>query len=462
MAQPQPVDRQTFLANVRQSGLLSDEQLDAVAERLPDTTRAKQVARALVEEGLLTRYQAERLLVGRQTLFTIGQYRILDKLGRGGMGHVYKAEHRTMNRVVALKVLAPNLTQTDRAQDLFRREVQLVARLVHPNIVTAYDANHFDDRFYLVLEYVNGPNLDQMVRKQGPLPIGQACEYVRQITIGLQYAHEQGMVHRDIKPANILIQQTGEGKSAQVVVKVSDFGLARLQETSAPDDEGMGTILTKENTVMGTPDFLSPEQARSLHKVDIRSDLYSLGCTFYFLLTGKVPFPGGTTLEKLIRHSTETPPPVQQLRPELPAGVGAILNRLLEKEPEARYQTPGELAAALEPFASKDPNQWETTSPGSAPFDDELATPDVVGRSASDLGDELGRSDEASAMVGTLPPDFSPTPVSTRIVASSSRLSKVIRREQRWRAALAILVATGVVAGLLALITIIGIVVSRM
>jgi serine/threonine protein kinase len=462
MAQPQPVDRQTFLANVRQSGLLSEEQLAAVAERLPDTSRAKLVARAFVEVGLLTRYQAERLLVGRSTLFTIGQYRILDKLGRGGMGHVYKAEHRTMSRVVALKVLAPSLMQTDRAQDLFRREVQLVARLVHPNIVTAYDANHVGGRYYLVLEYVNGPNLDQLVRKQGPLPVGQACEYVRQIAIGLQYAHEQGMVHRDIKPANVLIQQTGEGKSAQAVVKVSDFGLARLQETSSPGDEGMGTILTKENTVMGTPDFLSPEQARSLHKVDIRSDLYSLGCTFYFLLTGKVPFPGGTTLEKLIRHSTESPPPAEQLRAGIPAGVAAILNRLLEKDPDARYQTPGELAAALEPYASKDPTEWARAVPASTPFLDDLATPEGAGRSASDLGDELGTADEASALASTWPPDFCPTPVSTRIVPGTSRLSKSIQEEQQRRATVAILVATGVVTGLLALVTLVGFIASRL
>jgi eukaryotic-like serine/threonine-protein kinase len=462
MPQPQPVDRQTFLANIRQSGLLSEEQLSAIADRLPDTTRAKLVARALVEEGLLTRYQAERLLVGRQTLFTINQYRILDKLGRGGMGHVYKAEQRIMNRVVALKVLAPNLMQTDRAQDLFRREMQLVARLVHPNIVTAYDANHVGGRYYLVLEYVNGPNLDQMVRKQGPLPIGQACEYLRQVANGLQYAHEQGMVHRDIKPANILIQQTGEGKTAQAVVKISDFGLARLQESSAPGDEGMGTILTKENTVMGTPDFLSPEQARSLHKVDIRSDLYSLGCTFYFLLTGKVPFPGGATLEKLIRHSTEAPTPAEQLRPDIPAGVAAILNRLLEKNPDDRYQTPDQLGPALVPFASKDPAQWATALPASTPFLDDLATLDDGGRSAADLADELERSDEASAMAGTLPADFSPTPVSTRVVRSASRLSKLIEKQQRRRATVAILVATGVVAGLVALLSLVGFIASRM
>ncbi|HEY1860968.1 MAG TPA: serine/threonine-protein kinase, partial [Gemmataceae bacterium] len=363
MAHPQPTDRQTFLDNIRQSGLVEAGLLAAAVDRLPEGAKSKHLARLLVKEGLLTRFQAERLLIGRTSGFFLNQYRILDQLGRGGMGRVYRAEHRTMNRIVALKILAPNLLQTDRAQALFRREVRAVARLVHPNIVSAFDANHVGDRYYLVLEYVNGPNLEQLVRKQGPLPVGQACEFVRQIAHGLQYAHEMGMVHRDIKPANVLVQEGGEGRVGQGVVKISDFGLARLQEVNTPTDEGMGTILTKENTVMGTPDFLSPEQARNLHKTDIRSDLYSLGCTFYFLLTGKVPFPGGNTMEKLIRHSTEAAVPIDALRADLPAGVVAIVNRLLQKQPEARFQTPAELAGALAPFATSDSSAWKTARP---------------------------------------------------------------------------------------------------
>src|SRR5262249_38424540 len=153
-------------------------------------------------------------------------------------------------------------------------------------------------RYYLVLEYVDGPNLDQLVRRQGPLPVGQACDYVRQVAHGLQAAHSLGMVHRDIKPANLMVQLRGlDGTASLGVVKISDFGLARLHVPGEEAETG-ATIVTRENTVMGTPDYLSPEQARSLHQTDIRSDLYSLGCTFYFLLTGEVPFPGGNTLEK--------------------------------------------------------------------------------------------------------------------------------------------------------------------
>jgi serine/threonine-protein kinase len=195
------VDRATFLAGVRQSGLLTPAQLASLSLIVPETTRARTVARALVERGLLTRFQAERILVGRTAGFQLGQYRILDQLGRGGMGRVFKAEHRTMGRIVALKVLSPGLIDTERAQELFLREVRAAARLIHPNIVTAYDANELNGRFYLVLEFVDGPNLDQLVKVQGPLPVGLACDYIRQAAQGLQCAHALGMVHRDIKPA---------------------------------------------------------------------------------------------------------------------------------------------------------------------------------------------------------------------------------------------------------------------
>ena len=308
MAAPQQIDRRTFLANVRQSGLVSEEELARAETELPaGSSRGRTVARAFIEKGLLTKFQAERLLVGRTAGFLLGQYRVLDQIGRGGMGRVFKAEHRTMGRIVALKVLAPDLLRTDRAQEMFLREVRAAAQLVHPNIVTAYDANEIDGRYFLVLEFVDGPNLEQLVRRQGPLPVGQACDYVRQIAHGLQCAHLLGMVHRDVKPANILVQRRGVNGDEVGLVKISDFGLARLHNPNAADEfsNHPGTILTKDNTVMGTPDYLSPEQARNLHKTDIRSDLYSIGCTFYFLLTGQVLFPGGSTLDKLIRHGTE-------------------------------------------------------------------------------------------------------------------------------------------------------------
>jgi serine/threonine-protein kinase len=441
MAPPPHVDRLTFLANLRQSGLLTDAQLTASEKTLPPTPRGRVVARELVKRGLLTKFQAERLLAGRTAGFTLGQYRILDQLGRGGMGRVFKAEHRTMGRTVALKVLAPDLLQTDRAQGLFLREVRAAALLVHPNVVTAYDANEIDGRYFLVIEYVDGPNLDQLVQQQGPLPVGTACDYVRQIANGLQCAHARGMVHRDLKPANILVQRRGLDGADVGLVKISDFGLARLHTPQAPGASHPGTILTKDNTVMGTPDYLSPEQARSLHKTDIRSDLYSVGCTFYFLLTGAVPFPGGNTLDKLIRHNTEKPTPVTELRKDAPAAVAAIVNKLLAKRPADRYQTPAELAAALEPFAVSGPTPWAPVKSASDPLiDDPEAAEGRLGDDSDPDSAALG-SDEMSALANTVSRDGAPTP------ATAARIRPRARPRRKNAAGVWVTAVLGVVAG---------------
>ncbi len=357
------VDRGTFLERVKASGLISSERLQKALKQIPETDRGRVVARALVEMGLLTKFQAERLLAGRTDGFIVGQYRILDELGRGGMGCVFKAEHMTMGRVVALKILSNNLTKTERARHLFEREVRAAAKLNHPNIVTAFDANQVGDRCFLVMEYVDGPNLHDLVKEHGPLPVTQACDYIRQVALGLQYAHDLGMVHRDIKPANLLVQtnKTAAGAGSSVV-KILDFGLARLhaQEDGSP---GHDSITTNAQTVMGTPDFLSPEQARNLHATDGRSDLYSLGCSFYLLVTGKPPFPGGTTMEKLVRHSTDPPPPITSLRPDIPPEVAAIVHKLLAKRPEDRFQSAAELAAALLPYTGQESANWVAVEP---------------------------------------------------------------------------------------------------
>ena len=355
------VDRQQFLMNLEQSGLVDAALLDDLLPRLPATDRGRVVARFLVQEGVLTRFQAEHVLVGRTSGFVLGQYRILDEVGRGGMGRVFKAEHVAMKRVVALKVLASQLTRTEKAQHLFQREVRAAARLVHPHIVTAFDANRVGDRFFLVLEYVHGPTLAALVRDQGPLAIGQACEFIRQAALGLQHAHVLGMVHRDIKSSNLLIQppvDPGLGRGG--MVKVTDFGLARLADDAPPTDasDSTASIFSVPSVVMGTPDYLSPEQGRDLEQVDIRSDIYSLGCALYFVLTGEVPFPGGTPLEKIERHATSEPEPIGNLRPIVPPGVVEIVGRMMAKEPAARFATPAEVAEALEPFSEDRPVLW--------------------------------------------------------------------------------------------------------
>jgi serine/threonine-protein kinase len=447
-----PIDRQTFLANVCQSGLRTEAELAPVLRGLPDGARGRAVARALMEAGLLTRFQAERLLMGRVQGFLLGPYRILEQVGRGGIGRVYKAEHRTMGRAVALKVLAPNLLQTERALELFQHEVRAVGRLVHPNIVTAFDASEDRGRHYIVLEYVDGPNLDQLVRRQGPLPVAQACDYVRQVADGLQCAHNAGMVHRDIKPANLLVQRRGPQEDTPGLVKISDFGLARLQAPDAGDAlDHPGTLFVRENTVMGTPDYLSPEQARNLHQTDIRSDLYSLGCTFYFLLTGRAPFPGGSAVNKVIRHWSETPAPLAELRPDVPPAVAAIVERLMAKDPADRFQTPAELAAALEPFSASGPIPW-APAPSTLTEGDGLAAPAdecAVGGPVNVL--DGASADDLSALAATLNDDRWPTPLPTTEPLHRTRLLSPRQiRAQRLRVQAAVVGAVGIVATLLA------------
>jgi serine/threonine protein kinase len=256
----------------------------------------------------------------------IGPYVLLQRLGRGGMGHVYKAEHRLMKRVVALKVAGC----ADAAAELrFRREVEAAGRLRHPSIVTAYDAGVWRGRLYLAMEYVDGIDLECLVAASGPLTVDLACAIVRQTAEALHHAHERGLVHRDIKPSNIMLAPPG------ITVKLLDLGLAQLTDpASSVEDEEL----------CGTPDFMAPEWGRDLRRADVRGDLYSLGCTFYFLLSGQVPYPGGNGREKLLRHSLDEPAP---LRPDVPPQVAAIVERLMARDVERRYATAAAVAADL-------------------------------------------------------------------------------------------------------------------
>jgi serine/threonine protein kinase len=267
---------------------------------------------------------------------SLAGYEILGELGRGGMGVVYKARHRLMERTVALKVIHRRLLAGHEPVERFEREVKAAAALNHPNVVTAFDAVQVGDEHVLVMEFVAGVTLAQLVERDGPLPVGIACDYARQAALGLQHAFEQGLVHRDIKPQNLMLTPQGR-------VKVLDFGLARLHR-------GEPGALTASGMVMGTPDYLAPEQAADPRAADIRADLYSLGCTLYFLLVGQPPFPGGTFVQKLEAHARKAPPPLCRRRPEVPAGLARVVERLLAKDPARRYQSPAEVAAALEPF----------------------------------------------------------------------------------------------------------------
>jgi WD40 repeat protein len=266
------------------------------------------------------------------------RYEILAKLGAGGMGAVYKARHKLMDRIVAVKVLGGKWTERPESVDRFHREVRASASLEHPNIVKAFDADKAGPLHFLVMEYVEGVNLAKYIEEHGPLPVRDACDHVRQAALGLQHAFEQGMVHRDLKPHNLM-------RTPQGGIKVLDFGLARWERESGGRDD-----LTRAGLVMGTPDYMAPEQADDSHAVDIRADLYSLGCTLYFLLTGNPPFPGGSVMQKLARHQQAVARPVHEVRPEVPPELSQLVARLLAKRPEDRFQSPAQLAQALAPF----------------------------------------------------------------------------------------------------------------
>jgi len=386
------ISQENFLALVLESRLVTADALDAALDDAPVSDRAKHLARHLVKKGLLTRFQAQQIMSGRSAGFFLGQYRVLELVGQGGMGKVYKAEHMTMSRVVALKVLSYEVTRTERARQLFRREVRAAARLAHPNIATAYDANEVNGRAFLVLEYVAGPNLSRLVREHGPLPVGQACDFIRQASLGLQHAHELGMVHRDIKPSNLLVQPPlGRDSLDGGTIKLVDFGLALLPMADDAEDAVAGD----RHAVLGTPDYLSPEQGRDIRAVDIRSDLYSLGCTLYFLLAGRVPFPGGSAIEKLSRHAAESPNAIEQLRPAIPAGVAAVVRKLMNKSPADRFQDPQALADALAPFAEAHPLPWTHPANG-------LAAESGDSPPGSDEPSDLGTGVAGVAMSGTV------------------------------------------------------------
>jgi WD40 repeat protein/tRNA A-37 threonylcarbamoyl transferase component Bud32 len=270
------------------------------------------------------------------------RYRVLGVLGRGGMGAVFKAEHRLMQRTVALKVIRADLVDRPGTVERFRREVQAAAQLNHSNIVAAHDAEQAGGVHFLVMEYVEGTSLADLVKQAGPLSVQQACICARQTALGLQHAFERGMIHRDIKPHNLLRTPSGW-------IKILDFGLARfVRESGALSTEAGG--LTQSGSIMSTPDYMAPEQADDPHNADIRADLYSLGCTLYYLLAGHPPFPKGTVVEKLAAHHRDTPRPLHQLRRDVPPELSALVARLLSKKPAERFQTPAEVVQALTPF----------------------------------------------------------------------------------------------------------------
>jgi tRNA A-37 threonylcarbamoyl transferase component Bud32 len=304
-------------------------------QSVPDEELEELVSRALI----ICRGAPPAANSGRPA--QLGQYQLLETLGQGGMGTVYKAFHPKLKRTVALKVLAANRVNDPTAIARFQREMEAVGGLDHPNIVRAHDAGEADGQHFLVMEFVEGVNLSRLVRCAGPLSVPDACEIIRQAAIGLHYAHQHGLVHRDVKPSNLMLTSQG-------TVKVLDLGLARLRSESTDDSE-----FTSAGQIMGSPDFMAPEQGLDSRDADARTDVYSLGCTLYFLLTARPPYVGrrcDTAAKKLLAHVQEPVTPIQELRPETPDALAHVLDRMLAKDPHVRYSSAIELTAALVPL----------------------------------------------------------------------------------------------------------------
>jgi serine/threonine protein kinase len=339
MSEPTPEDLLTLLQGHGFLSALQARQPGGGAAARSGDTRA--LTHELVERNWITSYQANQLLQGHGAGLILGPYRILDMVGEGGMGQVFKAHHPGLDRLVALKIIPRDSVSNPVAVERFRREVRAVAKLSHPNIVTAFDTGQSGKTHYLAMEYLDGIDLARLVQQSGPLPVRNACQYVRQAAMGLQHAHERGLVHRDIKPSNLMVIRSGPDEPP--VVKILDFGLARVQ-SEAP----RGGRLTELGTFVGTMAYMAPEQAANARTADIRADIYSLGCSLYYLLTGDAPLGGSGVVDRNGGVMGGTPS-VRKSRPEVSHALERVLLKMMASDPADRFQTPGEVALALEP-----------------------------------------------------------------------------------------------------------------
>jgi eukaryotic-like serine/threonine-protein kinase len=326
-----------FLQAIRSSGVVPEQQVQKLEAKITEgeyPSDPVELAAQLVKDEVLTAYQAHQIQKGRTEGLIFSSYVILDFLGKGTMGKVYKARHRMMGRVVALKILDPRYVSSDRSVARFQREMQLVGRLDHPNVVRAYDADRFADCHFIAMEYAAGVTLEDLLKARGALSPADVVYYASQAADGLAHAHAQGILHRDIKPSNLLLTP---GRK----VKVLDFGLGTLLEK-----EEVQTALTTVGMAVGTPDYISPEQARMV-KLDGRSDLYSLGCTIYHLLSGQLPFKGESSMDCIVGRITGQAVPLGEVKPGLPPRLIQVVEKMMATNPDDRYQTADETATAL-------------------------------------------------------------------------------------------------------------------
>ncbi|MCI0380352.1 MAG: serine/threonine protein kinase [Gemmataceae bacterium] len=374
-----PTTSRALIETLTQCRLLGSEQLRQAADLAHRESDPRQLARRLGQRNFLTIYQINQLLAGRAKDLVLGPYRFLDSLGQGGLSSVYKARHVDYDWLVALKVIKKEAMASEEGRRQFLHEMEAMAQMDHPNIVAFVDVDEWENTFYFAMEFVDGIDLAKLVALSGPLPVPEACDYIRQAALGLQHAHERNLVHRDIKPGNLFLTQSAGGDLAvstrpeeegsarrgtkgkagkkqknrpKPVVKILDWGLATLRFPKGYT--GPQLLENMARGIVGTADYLSPEQARDHTAVDIRGDIYSLGSAFYFLLTGQPPFTEGSLMQKLLQHKQAEPEPVSAFREDVPPRVVDILRRMMAKNPEDRFQTPAAVALALLAFSREE------------------------------------------------------------------------------------------------------------
>jgi eukaryotic-like serine/threonine-protein kinase len=352
---------ESFITGVKQSGLADPEAIETLVKTLRgegvDIGNSAALAAAMIDKGTITPWQSEKLLQGKFKGFILGRYKLLNLLGKGEMSSIYLAEHTRMKRRCAIKVLPANKVRDTSYLGRFHREAQAVAALDHNNIVRAYDvdteAEGGVEIHFLVMEYVEGKDLEKLLETRQQFAVIEAADYLRQAAEGLAHAHEHGLVHRDIKPGNLLVDLKG-------VVKILDLGLARFFR----DNETESLTIKHDEKVLGTADYLAPEQAVDSHAVDERADIYSLGCTLYFALTGHPPFTDGTLVQRLLAHQTKAPPSIRKQRPDVPESLVTIVEKMMQKRKDDRYQSASEVAAALSKWLVENGGQtWRQAHP---------------------------------------------------------------------------------------------------
>lgn len=340
---PAPHSTTEFLELLRKSQLVEPAKLDAYLVVNPGPFESPaDLGKKLRADGLITQFHADQLLKGKHRGFFLGKYKVLDRIGLGGMGQVFLAEHVTMRRRAAIKILPPDRVENHFSRERFLREARAAGQLDHPNLVRAFDVDTDNNIIFLVMEYVDGVTFHELITRFGPITSARAGYFLWQAAHGLAYMHARGLVHRDIKPSNLLLERTG-------IVKILDLGLVRSENETDSLTRG------ERVKILGTADYLSPEQAIDCSRVDVRADIYSLGATAYFLVTGLPPFGGDKVAQKLIAHQVTALRPVHEVRPDVSLELSAIISKMLAKKPGERYQTPEELIAALEVWSVNPP-----------------------------------------------------------------------------------------------------------